>query len=33
MGANDSAVLLAAGAELTVADLDAFVAWLVTSCP
>jgi phosphoglycolate phosphatase len=27
-GANDRAALLAAGADLTVADLDAFVAWL-----
>lgn len=27
-GANDGAALLAAGADLTVADLDAFVAWL-----
>jgi phosphoglycolate phosphatase len=27
-GANDEAALLGAGAELTVADLDAFVAWL-----
>ena len=27
-GANDRATLLAAGANLTVPDLDAFVAWL-----
>jgi Predicted phosphatases len=27
-GANDKAALIAAGADLTVADLDAFVAWL-----
>ena len=27
-GANDEAALLAAGADLTVADLDTFVAWL-----
>jgi phosphoglycolate phosphatase len=27
-GANDQAALVAAGADLTVADLDAFVAWL-----
>ena len=27
-GANDEAALLAAGADLTVADLDSFVAWL-----
>jgi phosphoglycolate phosphatase len=27
-GANDEAALLGAGADLTVADLDAFVAWL-----
>jgi hypothetical protein len=27
-GANDEAALLAAGADLTVADLDAFTAWL-----
>ena len=36
-GANDTAALLAAGADLTVANLDAFVAWLpshiVASCP
>jgi len=29
-GANDEAALLAAGADLTVADLDTFVAWVAT---
>jgi hypothetical protein len=27
-GANDKAALVAAGADLTLPDLDAFVAWL-----
>ena len=32
-GANDEVALLAAGADLTMADLDAFVAWLPTHIP
>jgi hypothetical protein len=32
-GANDKAALLAAGADLIVADLSAFVVWLSDSAP